>query len=191
MTPAGPSRLWYVAALAFFAVSLLPAVLLGRHAASAVDVDVEPLEGSSVATGPEEQALWVDAAASTSEATCQLRRGGSGSTFIVELDASTAALTRSDDGRSWMSIAIVPADDPTAWRLNCSDESGRLAPQELALSANPRVRSFAGSLVLAFVIPLVAAVVASVVAIAVAVRRRRAGQAQSADASYLPPPAAN
>ncbi len=193
MTPAGPSRLWYVAALAVFALSLLPAALLGRHAVSALDVDIVPLDGPSVATGPEERAVWVDAAASTSAAdvSCDLRRGGGDGVFITEVESGSTKLTLSDQGRSWQRVGVLSADDLTGWRLTCRDDSGRLASTELALSINPELRSFAVNLVLAFVIPLVAAVMAAIVAIAVALRRRRAWQHMPDEAgSYLPPPPA-
>lgn len=187
MTPAGPSRTWYAVALGLFVLSLVPTFLLGRHAASAMDVAIVPADGSAEQLDDREAALWTNQPGLASGLDCRLEERGSDSVF--DLDDGSAGVTVDQDGRSWTRLAVIPPGLTSGSDVVCLRGNEVVPLDELGLSANPDLRGFAISLVLAFVVPVGAALVAAGIAIAVALLRRQARRQVAAE-PYLPPPPA-
>lgn len=187
MTPAGPSRIWYAVALGLFVLSLVPTLLLGRHAASAMDVDIVPADGSPEQFGDRVAALWTDQPGLASALDCRLEERGSDS--ALDLDDMSAGVTVDQNGRSWTRLAVIPPGLTSGSDVVCLRGNQRVPLDELGLSANPDLRGFAISLVLAFVLPVGAALGAAGIAVTVALLRRRTRRRVAAD-PYLPPPPA-
>jgi len=169
-----------------FLVSLAPAFLLGRHAVSAVKVDIERLEGSPIPIGDSELAVWTDQPALATGTECRLRSRGIDTPVLRTTDT---LLTVTSAGRAWRRLAIIDDASPGSAQLACRHLAEPVAPDNLGVSENPDLRSFTVSLVIAVLVPVVAAAVAGVLVIAVALLRQRARPGASPPQPYLPPPA--
>lgn len=167
---AGPSRRGYVAAAVLVVVGIVAAALFGWRFVQALP-SIDRMSSTTLTVRDGEQlALWLEGGGGIG-ITCQL----SGETGTQTLSSGNASFTVN----RWERIAITPESLPAgSYELSCTGLGETLRPEQIGVSDNPTVSSFALPIVLAFLVGGGSIVLAGIVALVTFLRRRKQESAQ-------------
>ncbi|MGH3498663.1 MAG: hypothetical protein ACRDP1_14470 [Nocardioidaceae bacterium] len=168
-----PSRAWYAVAAAIFLVSLIPTYLLGRAAVGSVSSDVTALSSHRATLDGTEKAVFSRTPGAASDiSSCTATPVGGGP--AVKLNRGIASVTVSSGGDSWERVGIVPGGTAAgAYAIVCKDSSGATVGAALGVGRDPNVGSFVFKVIIALIIPAIAALVALAIAVVTGLRRSR------------------
>lgn len=177
--PRRPGRWWYAAAVAIFAVSLVPAVVIGLSLADQVSsYGITPIDNDETITiGGKQKAIYIDESlvgGAPVRAECALNPANGGTRIFTVRPVGDLQVDR------WQRIARTPEGTPPgSYVLRCRG----VGNATLGISNNPEIATglFQAFLVLAF--PIGGAMIAVLITVIVAVLRHRAPTSPPPNAS--------